>query len=226
MTADSPGAYTGGAMTIGMIGPRLRRPATRRGVRRGGPRRRRARRRPAQDRRDPQRRVLHRGHPVRAAARRVADRIEATTARAAARALRRGAHLRADAADREPRARPRPADRGDARRSPACCSRASSSCSSRRPTRARRASGSRRCSRSPGSSPGRDFHLAFSPERVDPGRTDYTLRTTPKVVGGLTEACGDRAVALYEQVCDDDRPRLARPRRPSWPSCWRTSSAR
>src|SRR3954464_10937719 len=49
---------------------------------------------------------------------------------------------------------------------------------------------------------GRDFHVAFSPERVDPGRTDYTLRTTPKVVGGLTEACADRAVALYEQVCD------------------------
>jgi UDP-N-acetyl-D-glucosamine dehydrogenase len=49
---------------------------------------------------------------------------------------------------------------------------------------------------------GRDFHVAFSPERVDPGRTDFTLRTTPKVVGGLTEACGDRAVALYETVCD------------------------
>jgi UDP-N-acetyl-D-glucosamine dehydrogenase len=49
---------------------------------------------------------------------------------------------------------------------------------------------------------GRDFNLAFSPERVDPGRTDFTLRTTPKIVGGLTEACGDRAVALYERVCD------------------------
>ena len=49
---------------------------------------------------------------------------------------------------------------------------------------------------------GRDFNLAFSPERVDPGRTDYTLRTTPKIVGGLTEACGDRAIALYERVCD------------------------
>ena len=49
---------------------------------------------------------------------------------------------------------------------------------------------------------GRDFHLAFSPERVDPGRTDYTLRTTPKIVGGLTEACAERAIALYEQVCD------------------------
>jgi UDP-N-acetyl-D-glucosamine dehydrogenase len=49
---------------------------------------------------------------------------------------------------------------------------------------------------------GRDFHLAFSPERVDPGRTDYTLRNTPKVLGGLTEACADRAQALYELVCD------------------------
>ena len=49
---------------------------------------------------------------------------------------------------------------------------------------------------------GRDFHLAFSPERVDPGRTDYTLRNTPKVLGGLTEACADRAQALYEVICD------------------------
>jgi UDP-N-acetyl-D-glucosamine dehydrogenase len=49
---------------------------------------------------------------------------------------------------------------------------------------------------------GADFNLAFSPERVDPGRTDYTLRTTPKVVGGLTEACGDRAEALYGEICD------------------------
>jgi UDP-N-acetyl-D-glucosamine dehydrogenase len=49
---------------------------------------------------------------------------------------------------------------------------------------------------------GKDFHIAFSPERVDPGRTDFTLRTTPKVVGGLTEACGDHAEALYAGVCD------------------------
>jgi UDP-N-acetyl-D-glucosamine dehydrogenase len=49
---------------------------------------------------------------------------------------------------------------------------------------------------------GHDFNLAFSPERVDPGRTDFTLRTTPKVVAGLTEACGDRAQSLYETVCD------------------------
>jgi UDP-N-acetyl-D-glucosamine dehydrogenase len=49
---------------------------------------------------------------------------------------------------------------------------------------------------------GRDFHLAFSPERVDPGRTDFTLRNTPKVVGGLTEACAERAEALYGLVCE------------------------
>src|SRR3954468_18454735 len=50
---------------------------------------------------------------------------------------------------------------------------------------------------------GVDFALAFSPERVDPGRTDYTLRTTPKVVGGLTSACTDAAVAVYAPVCDE-----------------------
>jgi UDP-N-acetyl-D-glucosamine dehydrogenase len=49
---------------------------------------------------------------------------------------------------------------------------------------------------------GRDFHLAFSPERVDPGRTDFTLRNTPKVLGGLTEPCVERAEALYGLVCD------------------------
>jgi UDP-N-acetyl-D-glucosamine dehydrogenase len=49
---------------------------------------------------------------------------------------------------------------------------------------------------------GRDFHLAFSPERVDPGRTDYTLRNTPKVIGGLTPACAARAHELYGLICD------------------------
>jgi UDP-N-acetyl-D-glucosamine dehydrogenase len=50
---------------------------------------------------------------------------------------------------------------------------------------------------------GRDFHLAFSPERIDPGRTDFTIRTTPKVVGGLTPACTARAVGLYGLICDE-----------------------
>ena len=50
---------------------------------------------------------------------------------------------------------------------------------------------------------GRDFNLAYSPERIDPGRTDHTVRTTPKVVGGLTDACRQRAVELYRLICDE-----------------------
>ncbi len=53
---------------------------------------------------------------------------------------------------------------------------------------------------------GNDFSVAYSPERVDPGRTDHTLRTTPKVVGGLTDACRQRAVDLYSKVCDEVLP--------------------
>jgi UDP-N-acetyl-D-glucosamine dehydrogenase len=49
---------------------------------------------------------------------------------------------------------------------------------------------------------GVDFHLAFSPERVDPGRTDYTTKTTPKVVGGLTSACTARALEVYGPALD------------------------
>src|SRR5262249_33742825 len=54
-----------------------------------------------------------------------------------------------------------------------------------------------------GMAAGSDFHLAFSPERIDPGRTDFTLRTTPKLLAGLTEACAARARELYELVCDE-----------------------
>ena len=43
---------------------------------------------------------------------------------------------------------------------------------------------------------GIDFHLAFSPERVDPGNTQWGIGNTPKVVGGLTEECTRRSVAL------------------------------
>jgi UDP-N-acetyl-D-glucosamine dehydrogenase len=50
---------------------------------------------------------------------------------------------------------------------------------------------------------GVDFHLAFSPERVDPGNTTWTVHNTPKVVGGLTPACTDRARTLLEAVMDD-----------------------
>jgi UDP-N-acetyl-D-glucosamine dehydrogenase len=44
---------------------------------------------------------------------------------------------------------------------------------------------------------GADFHLAFSPERVDPGRTDWTTRNVPKIVGGVTDGCAEAAAALY-----------------------------
>jgi UDP-N-acetyl-D-glucosamine dehydrogenase len=53
-----------------------------------------------------------------------------------------------------------------------------------------------------GMSAGEGFHLAFSPERIDPGRTDYTVRTTPKLLGGLTPACAERARELYSLVCE------------------------
>src|SRR2546426_109290 len=50
---------------------------------------------------------------------------------------------------------------------------------------------------------GEDFFLAYSPERVDPGRTDYTTKTTPKVVGGITPECTRRAAELYGTAVDE-----------------------
>jgi len=49
---------------------------------------------------------------------------------------------------------------------------------------------------------GTDFFLAFSPERVDPGRTDWTTKTVPKVVGGINEASTEAAAALYSSAID------------------------
>jgi UDP-N-acetyl-D-glucosamine dehydrogenase len=53
---------------------------------------------------------------------------------------------------------------------------------------------------------GQDFFLAFSPERIDPGRIDFTVENTPKVVGGITPACRDAAVALYAQIVEQVVP--------------------
>jgi UDP-N-acetyl-D-glucosamine dehydrogenase len=50
---------------------------------------------------------------------------------------------------------------------------------------------------------GETLNLAFSPERVDPGRTDYTLRNTAKIIGGITERCTERAAELYGRICDE-----------------------
>lgn len=54
-----------------------------------------------------------------------------------------------------------------------------------------------------GLAPGIDFHLSFSPERVDPGNQLYGIRNTPKIVSGLTSACREAASHLYSSICDE-----------------------
>ena len=53
-----------------------------------------------------------------------------------------------------------------------------------------------------GAEPGVDFFLAFSPERIDPGNKQWQTRNTPKVIGGVTPACTEAAVALYQHAVD------------------------
>ncbi|MEK6654644.1 MAG: nucleotide sugar dehydrogenase, partial [Thermodesulfobacteriota bacterium] len=53
---------------------------------------------------------------------------------------------------------------------------------------------------------GRDFHLAFSPEREDPNNKDFSVRTIPKVVGGYTPACLAAAMAMYGAIVDRTVP--------------------
>jgi UDP-N-acetyl-D-glucosamine dehydrogenase len=53
---------------------------------------------------------------------------------------------------------------------------------------------------------GKDFFLGYSPERVDPGRKDWTTKTTPKIVGGITPACTERACELYRRSIDTVLP--------------------
>jgi UDP-N-acetyl-D-glucosamine dehydrogenase len=60
----------------------------------------------------------------------------------------------------------------------------------------------RLCEGQPQLEVGRDFFLCFSPERVDPGRHDWTTYNTPKVMGGFTEACLQAGVALYSSVIE------------------------
>ncbi|MEV5105412.1 nucleotide sugar dehydrogenase [Streptomyces massasporeus] len=49
---------------------------------------------------------------------------------------------------------------------------------------------------------GRDFHVGFSPERIDPGNPDWRLENTPKIVSGLTEGCLERVKAFYDTVTE------------------------
>ncbi len=147
--------------------------------------------------------------------REVAGRIHATTRYAGLAKADAVLDVRADAADAQPRARSRAADRLPRARSPRCCSADQlvvlESTTYPGTTRERVAP----LLEESGLAAGRDFHLAFSPERVDPGRTDFTLRNTPKVIGGLTDACAERAEAA---VWAGVRPRSCAspaPRRPS-----------
>ena len=57
-----------------------------------------------------------------------------------------------------------------------------------------------------GMTAGRDFHLAFSPERIDPGNPVFGLRNTPKVVGGIDETSTASAVSLYGKFCEEVVP--------------------
>ena len=50
---------------------------------------------------------------------------------------------------------------------------------------------------------GADFHLAFSPERVDPGNREFTTKSTPKIVGGVDDGSAEAAAALYRRAVDD-----------------------
>jgi UDP-N-acetyl-D-glucosamine dehydrogenase len=60
--------------------------------------------------------------------------------------------------------------------------------------------------RGSGLTAGKDFHLAFSPERVDPGREDWTTKNVTKVVGGVDEASTEAAAALYGSAIDEVHP--------------------
>ncbi|MFA6617807.1 MAG: nucleotide sugar dehydrogenase [Candidatus Neomarinimicrobiota bacterium] len=53
---------------------------------------------------------------------------------------------------------------------------------------------------------GKDFYLAFSPERVDPGNPVYLTKNTPKVLGGITAACTKHSIAIYDQIFDEMVP--------------------
>lgn len=53
---------------------------------------------------------------------------------------------------------------------------------------------------------GKDFYLAFSPERVDPGNKKYDTKNTPKIIGGLSDASTEIAKLLYSQVIDNVVP--------------------
>ena len=69
---------------------------------------------------------------------------------------------------------------------------------------------------------GRDFYLAFAPERIDPGNRRYTINNIPKIVGGITPECTQRAVELYGTIIEEVH-RYPPPKALRWRSCLRIS---
>ncbi len=57
-----------------------------------------------------------------------------------------------------------------------------------------------------GLKPGKDFFLVFSPEREDPGRTDFNTKNTPKIIGGITKQCSRAGAALYSSIIENIVP--------------------
>ena len=135
-------------------------------------------------------------------------KLRATTDYARGRRVRRDRDRGADAALEPARARPLHRRERGAQPRAGAARRASSSCSSRRRGPARRARSLQPILETSGLLAGEDFHLAFAPERVDPGRTDWTTKTTPKVVGGLTPACTERAAGALRPRDRHRPPRL------------------
>src|SRR5450755_4117530 len=137
----------------------------------------RARHRCPQDRGDPPRRLLHRRHLKRAPAGGPHRRDDPLRQ---AREGRRGHHLRADTPDSQPRARPGAAALSRPRHAGCSTGRAAGRARIDQLSPARRAIISCQILEESGLKAGLDFNAAFSPERVDPGRTDHTLRSTPQ----------------------------------------------
>ena len=79
-------------------------------------------------------------------------------------------------------------------------------CSSPRPTRAPPTSGCAPLLERSGLAAGKDFLLAYSPERIDPGNTEFTFRQVPRVVGGMHPEATGLAVLFYEQLVDKVMP--------------------
>ena len=71
---------------------------------------------------------------------------------------------------------------------------------------------------------GQDFHLGYSPERIDPGNPTWNLVTIPKVVSGIDDASLAGGAGLLRPHREPDRPGAATPGWPSSPSCSRTPS--